>query len=194
MTISTFFLDLRKAYLAELDDLRSDSEGQDVLHQRLTVKRQEIGFLVLMMEISPEMVAVVFHRGFVFTNRAAMDQLLARDDSAFPSWDSLAGSIELTPWAQDLADVVLKASGGERFLTLTAGLEYMAGMPVAAGDVSADDDSDDEDAGDDEDEDGNAIVFEGDGQGEEGEGSGNDRARQEAGADWLVQQGFDHKD
>src|SRR2546429_7336647 len=49
----SFFLQLRSAYQAELDDLTSDSEGRGVLRQRLAEKRQELGFLVKMIEISP---------------------------------------------------------------------------------------------------------------------------------------------
>ena len=54
MTLSPYFHNLRTAYRAELDDLTSDSEGKDVLQKRLTQKRKEIGFLVQMLELSPE--------------------------------------------------------------------------------------------------------------------------------------------
>jgi hypothetical protein len=184
MSISPFFLDLRAAYQSEMDDLRFDSEGRDVLHQRLAGKRQEIAFLVQMMDISPEMVAVVFHQGFDFTGRDVMEHLLSHDADVFPAWSSLAGGLALAPWAQDLAHIVLQAPGGDRFLTLTAGLEYMAGLPVAgSGSIVSDDEADEDDDG--------LVIFEDDGEGEE---SGDARARQEAGADWLVQQGFDAKD
>ena len=53
MNISPFFHNLRSAYQAELDDLRSDSEGHDVLKKRLAEKRRELGFLLQMMELSP---------------------------------------------------------------------------------------------------------------------------------------------
>lgn len=185
MSISPYFLDLRSAYQSEMDDLRFDSEGRDVLHQRLTGKRQEIGFLLQMMELSPEMVAVVFHQGFDFTGRVAMDHLLTHDADVFPAWSSLAGSCELAPWAQDLAQIVLESPGGDRFLTLTAGLEYMAGLPVAASGLALGDEDEDEENQEDTDQDGD--------DGEGGQGS-DARARQEAGADWLVQQGFDQKD
>ena len=185
MSISPYFLDLRSAYQSEMDDLRFDSEGRDVLHQRLTGKRQEIGFLLQMMELSPEMVAVVFHQGFDFTGRVAMDHLLTHDADVFPAWCSLAGSCELAPWAQDLAQIVLESPGGDRFLTLTAGLEYMAGLPVAASGLALGDEDEDEENQEDTDQDGD--------DGEGGQGS-DARARQEAGADWLVQQGFDQKD
>ena len=195
MSISPYFLDLRSAYQSEVDDLRFDSEGCDVLHQRLASKRQEIGFLVQMMDISPEMVAVVFHQGFEFTEKTVMEHLLTHDADVFPAWSSLAGGFELKPWAEDLAQIVLQAPGGDRFLTLTAGLEYMAGLPDAVSgsimrieneDEDEDEDGEGEHAGDD-----GLVIFEDDGEGEE---SGDARARQEAGADWLVQQGFDQKD
>ncbi len=188
MSISPYFLDLRSAYQSEMDDLRFDSEGRDVLQQRLAGKRQEIAFLVQMMDISPEMVAVVFHRGFDFTGRAVMEHLLTHDEDVFPAWSSLAGGFELAPWAQDLADIVLESPGGDKFLAVTAGLEYMASLPVAAGVIISDEDEDedsDQDGADD------LVILEDDGEGEDG---GDARTRQEAGADWLVQQGFDHKD
>ena len=80
MKISPFFHDLRSAYQAEIDDLTQDSEGKDVLRKRLAQKRSEIGFLVKMMELAPEMVAVVFHQGFRFTRAAPLEQALAVQD------------------------------------------------------------------------------------------------------------------
>lgn len=192
MSVSPYFLDLRSAYQSEMDDLRFDSEGRDVLHQRLSGKRQEMAFLVQMMDTSPEMVAVVFHQGFDFTEKAVMEHLLTHDVDGFPGWNSLAGGFVLAPWAQDLAHIVLQAPGGEKFLTLTAGLEYMAGLPVAASIVSAEEDDDgDDDEDSDENGDGALVMFEGD---DDREQSADARARHEAGSDWLVQQGFDAKD
>ncbi len=190
MSISPYFLDLRSAYQSELDDLRFDSEGRDVLQQRLGGKRQQIAFLVQMMDISPEMVAVVFHQGFAFTDKAVMEHLLTHEEHAVPAWSGVADGFELAPWARELADMVLQAPGGDKFLTLTAGLEYMASLPVAAGLIVSDDDGDEDDDGDPDGDD-DLVIFEDDGEG----GQGSDaRARQEAGADWLVQQGFDQKD
>ena len=74
MNISPFFHQLRSAYQAEIDDLTFDSEGQDVLRQRLTERRKEVGFLLQMMELSPEMVAVIFHQGFQFKQPAVIDR------------------------------------------------------------------------------------------------------------------------
>ncbi|WP_395058359.1 hypothetical protein [Polaromonas sp.] len=190
MSISPYFLDLRSAYQSEIDDLRFDSEGRDVLQQRLASKRQQIGFLVQMMDISPEMVAVVFQQGFDFTDKAVMEHLLLQSEDSFPSWSSLAGGFTLAPWARDLATIVSQAPGGDKFLVVTAGLEYMAGLPVAAGIIVSDEDGD-EDEDRDQDGDDELVIFEDDGEG----GQGSDaRTRQEAGADWLVQQGFDQKD
>jgi hypothetical protein len=188
LSISPYFLDLRSAYQAEIDDLRFDSEGHDVLQQRLAGKRQQIAFLVQMMDISPEMVAVVFHQGFDFTGKAVMEHLLTQGDNSFPSWSSLGAGFELRPWARELADIVLQAPGGDKFLAVTAALEYMASLPVAAGIIVSEEGDEDEDGNEDGDD---LVVFEDDGEG----GQGSDaRTREEAGADWLVQQGFDQKD
>lgn len=178
MTISPFFTDLHSAYQAELDDLTFDSEGKDVLHQRLADKRREIDFLVKMMELSPEMVAVVFHQAFAFRLPAVMDDLLTFEADELPDWSGLAADISIAAWAQELADKVLGEPGGEWFLTVAVGLEYMAGKPVAHAAQADDDESDD-----DEEE------FEGD-----AEERADAKARKEAADDWMVDQGFDRKE
>lgn len=185
MKISPFFLGLRSAYQAELDDLTFDSEGRHVLRQRLSERRQETGFLLQMMELSPEMVAVIFHQGFHFKLPAVMDHLLTHESDEFPDWDSLAHAAHLAPWAQDLTHLVLKEPMGEWFLTVAAGLEYMYSKPGAAPAVGNDDDSQDHDSSDDDDD--RLNQFDAD---EEHDA----RAREEAGADWMVEQGFDRKD
>ena len=186
MTISPFFLDLRSAYQSEIDDLTFDSEGRDVLRQRLADKRQELPFLVKMMELSPEMVAVIFHKGLSFRLPAVMDHLLSHEADEFPDWSSLADAVAFAPWAQALADVVLQEPGGEWFLSVAAGLEYMAGKPglaqVAQGDGDEDEDNEDSDSPDEFDLD------------ENGDDHGNGQARKEAGDDWMADQGFDRKD
>ena len=192
MSISPFFLNLRSAYRSEIDDLTFDSDGRDVLRQRLAAKRKEISFLVQMMELSPEMVAVIFHQGFVFRQPAVMDHLLSHEADEFPAWSEVSDGIELAPWAQELAQTVLKAPAGEWFLTLAAGLHYMAGKPDAAyagrgGDDARDEDSDD---GDDDHTDGQDDFNDH----ESDEVRGDARDREEAGASWLEGQGFDRKD
>lgn len=189
MRISPFFHNLRTAYLAELEDLNFDTDGHDVLQQRLKEKRQEISFLVQMMEISPEMVAVVFHQGFSFKQTSVMEQVLSHESDELLQWSHISDSITLAPWAQPLVDVILSAPGGEQFLAVTAALQYMAGQPdpLAAqrGNAAADDEDDEANDEDDQDE------FDLD---ENGEDPGDARARKDAAGDWMVGQGFDRKD
>lgn len=179
MTISPFFLQLRSAYQAEMDDLTFDSEGKGVLRQRLVEKRQELGFLIKMIEISPEMVAVIFHQGLRVVRPAVLEHLISLDADELPEWDALSDAVALTPWAQELADVILTEPMGAWFMTITAALEYMYGKPGAAQADRGDEDEDEDQDGEERDED----AFDEDA-----------RARDEAGADWMVEQGFDRKD
>lgn len=187
MNITPFFLELRSAYQSEIDDLTTDSEGRDVLRQRLADKRKEVAFLVLMMEASPEMVAVIFHQAFEFRAPAVMDNLLSLEADEFPEWHSLADVVLVAPWARELAQTVLKEPGGEWFLTVAAALEYMAGKPALA--QAAQGESDDED---DEDDDGFEALDADDERAASDESGA--KARKEAGDDWMVEQGFDRKD
>jgi hypothetical protein len=187
MKLSPFFIGLRSAYQAELDDLSFDSEGRNVLRQRLTDKRKELNFLLQMMEISPEMVAVIFHQGFRFPLPAAMDDLLTHESDEFPAWDSISDAVQMTPWAQELARVVLNEPMGEWFLTLAAGLEYMYSKPAASPTISNADDADGDGEEDDSDKDNYSDELDSD-------ELADARAREEAGADWMVEQGFDRKD
>lgn len=182
MNISPYFRNLRSAYAAELDDLTFDSEGIQILDKRLKQRRKEMEFLVHMMEISPEMVAVVFHKGFRFTNLAAMDNLLSHDADALPEWDSLTHAIEMAPWTKELVQVLQKQPMGEWFMTVAAALEYMHSKPEYPRASDSDGDEDEDDAHDNEDGD----VEDAD--------EAEERSREEAGADWMVEQGFDRKD
>jgi hypothetical protein len=184
MNITPFFLELRSAYQSEIDDLTFDSEGRDVLRQRLSDKRKEVGFLVLMMELSPEMVAVIFHQAFEFRLPAVMDNLLSLEADEFPEWHSLADVVLVKPWARELVQTVLKEPGGEWFMTVASGLEYMAGKPAFAAAAQGDSDEDDEE------EDGDDFeTLDGDDRDES-----DAKSRKEAGDDWMVEQGFDRKD
>ncbi|MES2415270.1 MAG: hypothetical protein V4614_15820 [Pseudomonadota bacterium] len=190
MTVSHFFEALNLSYLSELDDLRLDSEGQDVLNKRLDDKRQEIVFLSKMMEVNPEMVAVVLHRGFSFSLPAVMDDLLSREADEFPEWQTFADVVSIAPWAQPIADAFLKEPGGEWFLTAAAGLEYMAARPAFAP-VSAGDDQEDDDVDGEQDDEADGVggVVESDNSFSGGAGAGK-----EAADDWMADQGFDRKD
>jgi hypothetical protein len=72
---------------------------------------------------------------------------------------------------------------GEWLLTVAAGLEYLFAKPERA---SAKDHSEDDD--EDSDKDADSSM---DGEDEEEKDA---RAREEAGQDWMVEQGFDRKD
>jgi len=192
MSTSSFFHNLRSAYMAELDDLRTDSEGKDVLRKRLAEKRKELGFLVKMLEAAPEMVAVVLHQAFRFTAPKAMDHLIAQDSEDLPEWDSIQDGIEVAPWAQDIVKTILKEPMGEWFMTIAAALEYMHSRPLTAAERKQIEDED-EDGLEDRDE-----VREHRHDDEHTEDHDEEaleaQAREEAGNDWLEQQGFDRKD
>ncbi len=178
MRTSAFFGQLRSAYASEIDDMTFDSEGKNVLNQRLAQRRKELSFLRQMMELSPEMVSVVFHQGFRFKNPALIEHLLTLESDEFPDWDTLSDAVVLEPWARQLADELCKEPMGEWLLTVAAGLEYLFAKPDRA---AAHDDSDDEDADKD------------DHHGEDDEEKAA-REREEAGQDWMVEQGFDRKE
>ena len=191
MLISPFFIDLRSSYQSELDDLTSDSEGKDVLRQRLADKRKEMGFLVRMIELSPEMVAVVFHQAFSFRDPAVLDSLLGREPEDFPEWAELSHSLTMAPWSLPLVDAILKEPRGEWFLAVVAGLEYMASKPALAGRSSDEDDHDT----DSEDPNGDNLEDEFDAEEHEGDGGaqGDAKSRKDAADDWMSDQGFDRK-
>jgi hypothetical protein len=181
VSISPFFLSLRNGYQAEIDDLTFDSDGQNILQQRLTERRKELGFLLQMLELSPEMVAVVLHQGFRFKVPSAMDHLLSHESEDLPEWDTLSDVVGLTPWAQDLATSILKQPMGSWFMSVAAGLEYMFAKIEHRPHAEHDED---ENEGE-----GNQDFDEFDSEEEKAA-----RAREEAGADWMVEQGFDRKD
>ena len=190
MKLSPFFHPLRSAYQAELDDLRADSEGRDVLRRRLADKRKEIGFLVHMVDLSPEMVAVVFHQGFRFAKPAAIEALLAKPAEDLPEWPALQGAVALEPWAEPLAQAVLQAPGGARFLTVAACLEYLqqhARLAAAHAPQDAEDHGGDH-GEDDFDDDFNPLDA------DDARDPADRRSRDEAREDWLADQGFERKE
>ena len=189
MKLSPYFYDLRSAYQAELDDLVSDSEGKDVLRKRLAQKRSEMGFLVKMMELAPEMVAVAFHQGFRFAKPSVMEHLLGQGGDSLPDWDTLAGAVSLEPWAASLSQTVLREPGGPVFMAVAAGLEYLhqhARLAPVAAHGDAEQDADEEAA--EHDDDYNALSA------DDAADPHNSRTREEASANWLAEAGFDRKD
>jgi len=133
MSISPFFQELRSAYQAELDDLNSDSEGHYILDKHLAEKRKELDFLLQMMDLSPEMVAVVLHQAFEFHEPELMAHFITRDADDLLSWDALSEGVRIAPWAQPIVDKILAEPVGAWFMTVAAALEYMHGTPMRAG-------------------------------------------------------------
>lgn len=182
MSISPFFQELRSAYQAELDDLNSDSEGHYILDKRLAEKRKELDFLLQMMDLSPEMVAVVLHQAFEFHEPELMAHFITRDADDLLSWDALSEGVRVAPWAQPIVDKILAEPVGAWFMTVAAALEYMHGTPMRSSaqsnDADADEDLQNVERGDQAEDD------------EEREA----REREEAGNAWMVEQGFDSKE
>lgn len=192
MILSPAFHDLRAAYQSEMDDLTSDTEGRDVLRKRLADKRKSLDFLLQMTETAPEMVAVVFHQGFRFTEPAVMDQVVSLEIDDVPDWDELRGAVQVLPSAQSLAETFLQQADGQRFMTIAAALVYLYEKPdgrvqAAADDADEDDTEQDEDHERDNHDDESREYVDSDDEDDA-------RARDEAGADWLAEQGFDRKD
>jgi hypothetical protein len=71
--LSRFFEDLMAVYNAEIEDLKSDSEGKNVLKARLREKGEQLPLLLPMMDSNPEMLASAFHLGFIFLNPLALE-------------------------------------------------------------------------------------------------------------------------
>ena len=137
MRLSAHFETLFDSYHAELQDLRHDSEGRDVLQARLKDKRRELNALLPMIEVCPELVAPVFHGAFDFGSRRAaqIESFVSLAEEGFIAWDELAGSMQIAGWAKPLVDRVMKAEGGEAFLSSTVCLEYLLERGASHGDV-----------------------------------------------------------
>ena len=164
---SFYFEDIFERYAHEIDDLRSDSEGRDVLARRLRDKHKEFPFLLSMIDTAPEMVAPAFHGAFRFVSQTLVYGAAHSEpgDDDFPSWNELARTLEIADWARPLVAQCLKQDGGDSFLVTVAVLEHMlgSGLAVRAAPESA--------RGHDEDDDAEDLS--------------------EAGDEWMSEQGFD---
>lgn len=174
MTLSYFFEDMKKAYQVELEDLHSDSEGNNVLAARLQEKRSQFNLLMPMIDSAPEMVAVAFHGGVRFLNLQAMHMLSTTEPDEFPAWEDLAHAVHFEPSTKKLAATALLEPGGERFLITTVCLEYLHGKTVPNYGDARDDDA--HEAGE-----------------SDLDGDAEEQDLEEAGADWLAEQGFDRR-
>ncbi len=176
MKLSPFFSDLSSSYGYEIEDLTYDSAGDNVLASRLKVKRDQFADLMQMCEFDPVMVASAFRGGFRFDVKAVFDQLVAAHPDDFPAWEDVAHAAGLEPWAGALAQHALASPGGERFMLIAAGLEYISSGPGAGTPVEAEPAGESEEhreAGDDDSDDSPDLA--------------------EAGEDYLSEQGFDRR-
>ena len=194
MKFSRYFQELMLVYKAELDDLRTDSEGKDVMRHRLKEKREQLPFLLPMMAENPEMLATAFHGAFLFMNPLTFENLASKEANKLPSWKSLAASVKLEPWADKLAKLVLAEEEGDRFLVTAACLEYLSRShhtraSAAAEQEDGEDQEEQDESHEDSDLDGNYGRH-----GRDDGDDGDDVDLEEAGADWLAEQGFDRKD
>lgn len=196
MKLSRYFHELMVVYKAELDDLRTDSEGKDVLRHRLKEKREQLPFLLPMMDENPEMLLSAFHGAFLFMNPLSLEKLSSKELRQLPSWKSLASAVKLEPWADQLAQLVLAESGGDAFMVSAACIEYLSrsqhSRAQAQHNVQEEEDLDEEEQDhqrDREDDDGHYGRH-----GRDDGDDGDDMDLEEAGADWLAEQGFDRKD
>ena len=198
MSISPFFQQLRSAYQAEVNDMAFDSEGKDVLHRRLVDRRKELSFLLQMMQLSPEMVAVVFHRGFVFKQPSVLDGLLALESDQLPTWSGLKDAVHMPKWSQDLSKIVLKEPAGDWFLTVAAALEYMYNKPDGrlqpADDEEGDQDPYNDDSANSANSADDATTDDAHHNGLDSDDAHDGKVREEAAVDWLAAQGFDRKE
>ena len=188
MHVSPFFHNLRSAYVAELEDMSHDSDGAFVLQQRLAQRRGELEFLIHMLELSPEMVAVVFHKAFDFGAPPAMQQMLGCEPEDLPEWDSLADTITVAPWAHAMVRTVRAQPAGDWFMTVAAASEYMLGLSGLSTANGSEDEDQDKDNSTDHGDDLDYLSADDDSTGADAQ------SREEAGADWMAEQGFDRKD
>ena len=176
MKLSRFFSELSSSYAYEIEDLTYDSGGANVLKSRLKVKREQFAQLLPMCEFDPVMVAPAFRGGFRFGEIAVFARLVAAQPEQFPSWPVLVENMEMEPWADKLAKRALQAPGGEQFMQIAAGLEFILSGHAKASAVEAPEPSAAERNEKDDDDDEQSLEDLG-----------------EAGEDYLNEQGFDRR-
>ena len=125
MRISHYFTDLMATYVADVEDLKTDSNGDDVLNVRLKEKRSQIPDLLPMIKTNPEMLAVIFHKSIVVENPETILSFLDKEPAEFPSWNSISNSIQFAPWANSLVEKLKTDVDGEQFLLTTVMLEHL---------------------------------------------------------------------
>jgi hypothetical protein len=125
-----------------------------------------------------------------------MDHLLAQEADELPTWDSISDTIEIASWAREMVQTILNEHMGEWFMTIAASVEYMYHKPLSTqereaaeliGDNADEEGKQDRDALREERHEDNHTE-------DHDEQEISERAREEAGNDWMVEQGFDRKD
>jgi hypothetical protein len=112
-------------YVADIDDLKTDSSGEDVLTDRLIEKRSQLADLMPMIKTNPEMLAIIFHRSVIVKNPKVIMSYLDKEPAKFPSWDSISPSVQFQPWSSSLIEKLKTEVGGEHFLLTTVMLEHL---------------------------------------------------------------------
>jgi hypothetical protein len=182
MRKSEYFLNLSSMYDAEIEDLLTDCDGKNVLAKRLKEKREQLPYLLSMLDCSPEMVTPAFFDAFTFSSSVLMEDVLRREpqDSDFPTWALIAPTVNVATWAQPMVETVLDEPSGDNFLVVAATLEFLRRNGHLNSRTDSMDNTDPEsksrhpDDGDDDDVDIEDLA--------------------EAGNDWLAKQGFDKLD
>lgn len=187
MYVSSFFRDLLSSYQAEIDDLSFDSEGKQIFAKRRKERAKELGFLLQLIDTNPEMIAALFHGSFQFKHPAAMVQIVGQDPEDLPLWGELGNAVSLNADALALATQVLAADRGDWLLTVAAALEYVHSRGLGTSTVDSDEEDDAEDEAQTAEVEDHAEHLSSD---DEGTGA----ASEDAGADWLADQGFERKD
>lgn len=186
MRLSRYFHALRDGYFSELDDLREDSEGRDVLKARLRDKRDAFPTLAAMLDIDPLMAAPALHGAFALGDRRipAIEDLLGREPDDFPSWAEVGAQLDIAIWASPMIETALAQDQGEAFLCTVVGLEYVLARDRGdAGGAVAADRGVDPDGLSGPDRDGR----------DDGDGSDDGDDDGTLGEDFLEQQGFDRR-
>lgn len=125
MRISRYFTDLMATYVADIDDLKTDSGGDDVLTERLKEKRSQIPSLIPMIKTNPEMMAVIFHKSVVIKKPEIIMSYLDKEPAKFPSWEAISSCVQFQPWANDIVIKLKAETGGEQFLLTAVMLEHL---------------------------------------------------------------------
>lgn len=125
MRISRYFTDLMATYVADINDFKTDSGGEDVLAERLKEKRSQIPDLMPMIKTNPEMMAVIFHKSVVIKKPEIIMSYLDKEPAMFPAWDDISSSAQFQPWATSIIEKLKVEAGGEHFLLTTVMLEHL---------------------------------------------------------------------